>query len=131
MSGPAQDLPPADFNPAAHPIIARHFFAVGPLVPIGQVLPAIFADLTRTTAANSNPPRNHRNKDMNQQELESLNTVIRYLWREEQEDFEKREVNDGGAPDDHVFRRLETLRCYVTDEQADDSVLRQSGNHTR
>ena len=120
MSGPAQDLPPADFNPAAHPIIARHFFAVGPLVPIGQVLPAVFADLTRTTAANSNPPRNHRNKDMNQQELESLNTVIRFLWRDEQKHFEECELNDGGAPDDHVFRHLETLRRYVANERAAD-----------
>ena len=131
MRGPAQDLPPADFDQAAYPILTRHFFAVGPLVPISQVLPAVFANLTRTMVANTNSPQDHRNKDMNEQELESLNTVIRYLWREEQKDFEKREVNDGGAPDDHIFRHLETLGRYVTDEQADDSVLRQSGTHTR
>ena len=57
---------------------------------------------------------------MNEQEFESLNTVIRYLWREEQKDFEKHEVNDGGAPDDHIFRHLETLRRYVADERAAD-----------
>ncbi len=68
---------------------------------------------------------------MNEQELESLNTVIRYLWREGQKDFEKSEVNDGGAPDDHIFSHLETLGRYVTDEQANDSVLRQTGTHTQ
>ncbi len=57
---------------------------------------------------------------MNEQELESLNTVIRYLWREEQKDFEKSEVNDGGAPDNHVFRHLETLRRYLANERAAD-----------
>ncbi len=57
---------------------------------------------------------------MNEQELESLNTVIRYLWREEQKDFEECEVNDGEAPDDHVFRHLETLRRYVANERAAD-----------
>ena len=55
---------------------------------------------------------------MNEQELESLQTVIRYLWREEQKDFEKLEVNNGGAPDDHVFRHLETLRRYLEHERA-------------
>ncbi len=57
---------------------------------------------------------------MNEQELESLNTVIQYLWREEQKDFEKCEVNDGGAPDDHVSRHLETLHRYVANERATD-----------
>ncbi len=122
---------PADFYPAACPILARHFFDVGPLRPIGQILPAVIADLARTMVANTNSPQNHRNKDMNEQELESLNTVIRYLWRDEQRHFEECELNDGEAPDEHVFRHLETLRRYVTDEQADDSVLRQSGTHTR
>ncbi len=130
MSRHAQGSP-ADFDPAACPILARHFFAVGPLRPIGQVLPAVFANLARTMAANSNSPRNHRNKDMNEQELNSLQIVIRFLWRDEQKHFEDCELNDGGAPDDHVFRHLETLRRYVTDEKADDSVLRQSGTHTR
>ncbi len=57
---------------------------------------------------------------MDEQELESLNTVIRFLWREEQKDFGKHEVNDGGAPDDHIFRHLETLRRYVANERAAD-----------
>ena len=68
---------------------------------------------------------------MNEQELESLNTVIQFLWRDEQKHFEECELNDGRAPDDHIFRHLETLRRYATDEQPDDSVLRQSGTHTR
>ena len=130
MSGHAQGSP-ANFDPAACPILATHFFAVGPLVPIGQVLPAVFANLARTMAANSNSPQNHRNKDMNEQELNSLQTVIRHLWRDEQRHFEECEANDGEAPDDHIFRHLETLRRYVTDEQPDDSALRQSGTHTR
>ncbi len=57
---------------------------------------------------------------MTEQELASLRTVIRYLWRDEQKNFEGREVNDGGAPDDHIFRHLETLRRYLTHEQAAD-----------
>ena len=131
MSRHAQGSQPANVDLAAYPILATHFFAVGPLVPIGQVLPAVLANLTRTMAANSNPLQTQRNKDMNEQDLESLNTVIRYLWREEQRHFEECEINDGGAPDDHIFRHLETLRRYVTDEQAEDSVLRQTGTHTR
>ncbi len=111
---------PAGFDATACPIIARHFFAVGPLVPIGQVLPAVFANLTRTMVANTNSPQNHRNKDMNKQKLESLNTVIRYLWRDEQRHFEECELNDGEAPDDHVFRHLETLRRYMTRAKATD-----------
>ena len=67
---------------------------------------------------------------MTEQELESLKTVIRYLWRDEQKHFEECELNDGGPPDDHIFRHLETLGRYVTDEQADDSVLRQPVTHT-
>ncbi len=131
MSGRTQGRPPADFDAAAHPIIARHFFAVGPLVPIGQGLPAVFANLTRTMAGNSNPPQNHRNKDMTEQEIDSLNTVVNFLWRDEQKHFEECELNDGGAPNDHLFRHLETLRRYVENEQPDDSALRQSGTHTR
>ncbi len=68
---------------------------------------------------------------MTQQELDSLKTVIRFLWREEQKDFEECEVNDGEAPDDHIFRHLETLDLYVTDEQPDDSEPRQYGTNTR
>ena len=33
------------FNPAAHPIIARHFFGVEPFRPIGEVAAEVVADL--------------------------------------------------------------------------------------
>ena len=114
---------PAYFDPAAHPIIARHFFAVGPLVPIGQVLPAVLANLARTMAANTNSLQNQRNKDMNEQETESLKTVIRFFWRDEQKHFDECEINDGGAPDDHIFRHLETLRRYVTGDSVASTVI--------
>ncbi len=129
MSERAQGSP-ANFDPAAYPIIAKHFFAVGPLVPIGQGLPAVFANLTRTMATNTNLPQNHKDIDMTEQELESLNTVIQYLWCDEQKHFEDCEANDGEA-DDHIFTHLETLRRYVADEQPDDSAPRQSGTHTQ
>ncbi len=51
------DSPPADFDPTAYPIIGQHFFNVGPQLPIGQVLPAVLADLARTMAANTNSPQ--------------------------------------------------------------------------
>ncbi len=35
------------FNPAAHPIIARHFFGVEPFRPIGEVAAGVVADLRR------------------------------------------------------------------------------------
>ena len=57
---------------------------------------------------------------MNQQEIESLNAVINLFWRDEQKHFEECELNDGEAPDDHVFRHLETLRRYVEDQRAAD-----------
>ena len=57
---------------------------------------------------------------MTEQELTSLRTVIRYLWRDEQKNFEECELNDGGPPDDHVFSHLETLDRYLTRAQADD-----------
>ena len=60
---------------------------------------------------------------MNQQELESLQTVIRYLWRDEQMNFDECEINDGGAPDDHIFRHLETLRRYVTGDRVASTVI--------
>ena len=56
---------------------------------------------------------------MTEQELESLRTVIRYLWRGEQKHFEDCEFN-GDDPGDHIFRHLETLDRYVTGEQAAD-----------
>ena len=51
---------------------------------------------------------------MNEQELESLKTVIRYLWRAEQRSFDDYETYQGGAPGGHIFRHLETLRRYLT-----------------
>ena len=57
---------------------------------------------------------------MNEQEFESLKTVIRYLWRDEQKDFEECELNDGAPPDDHIFSHLETLRRYLAHERAAD-----------
>ncbi len=35
------------FNPAAHPIIARHLFGVEPFRPIGEVAAEVVADLRR------------------------------------------------------------------------------------
>ena len=119
MSGSAQGRPPADFNPAAFPILARHFFAVGPLVPIGQVLPAVFANIARTMAANINTHRNQRDKDMTEQELESLNTVIQYLWCDEQKHFGDME-SAGDDTSGHVFGHLETLHRYVANARAAD-----------
>ena len=40
----AQDLWPADFDPATHPILARHVFGVESF-PIGQVAPEVVADM--------------------------------------------------------------------------------------
>ena len=57
---------------------------------------------------------------MTEQELDSLNTVIQYLWCDEQKHFEECELNDGEAPDDHIFRHLETLTCYLTQKQVAD-----------
>ncbi len=110
----------ATFDAAAHPIIARHFFAVGPLVPIGQALPAVFANLARTMAANTNSPQNHRNKDMNQQEIESLNTIINLFWRDERKHFEECELN-GDDPGDHIFRHVDSLNGYLLREHNADA----------
>ena len=60
--GRGANTAPVNFNPATHPILARHFFGVGPLRPIGQILPAVLADLARTIAANTNSPQNTRNQ---------------------------------------------------------------------
>ena len=57
---------------------------------------------------------------MTEQELASLRTVINYLWRDEQKNFEKCEVNDGRPPNDHIFSHLETLGRYLTHAQAAD-----------
>ena len=65
---------------------------------------------------------------MTEQELESLKTVIRYLWRDEQKNFEGCELNDGGPPDDHVFSHLETLGRYLTRAQATDVPSEQTSD---
>ena len=57
---------------------------------------------------------------MTEQELTSLRTVIQFLWRDEQKNFEECELNDGVAPDDHIFRHLETLGRYLKCEQVAD-----------
>ena len=43
----ALDSAPADFEPAAHPIIARHFFGIEPIRPIDQVAGEVVADFKR------------------------------------------------------------------------------------
>ena len=40
-----QDLEPTNFDPAAHPIIASHFFDVEPFRPIGEVTVGVVAKL--------------------------------------------------------------------------------------
>ncbi len=58
---------------------------------------------------------------MTDQELDSLRTVIRYLWRDEQKNFEECELNDGEAPDDHIFRHVETLNDHLLREHGADA----------
>ncbi len=65
---------------------------------------------------------------MTEQELTSLRTVIRYLWRDEQKNFEECELNDGGAPDDHIFRHLETLGRYLNHEPTNDVPSEQTSD---
>ena len=67
--------------------------------------------------------KTERSRHMNKQELTSLRQVIRYLWRDEQKNFEECELNDGKAPDDHIFRDVETLDRYLTREQTADAVV--------
>ncbi len=45
MRGRVQDLEPANFDLAAHPIIARHFFGVEPFRPSNEAAAEIVADL--------------------------------------------------------------------------------------
>ena len=46
-SNDALDSAPADFDAAAHPIIAHHFFGVEPLRQIGDIADNVVADLKR------------------------------------------------------------------------------------
>ena len=50
MSGPAQGSP-TGFDPAACPIIARHWFGIEPLHPVGQIAAALVANPRRQRAA--------------------------------------------------------------------------------
>ncbi len=47
LTGPKKQVSaaPPDFDPAAHPIIARHFFGVEPFRLIGEVAAEVVADL--------------------------------------------------------------------------------------
>ena len=65
---------------------------------------------------------------MTEQELRSLRTVINYLWRDEQKNFEECELNDGKEPDDHIFRHLETLDHYLNREPIDDVPSEQTSD---
>ena len=67
---------------------------------------------------------------MTEQELASLRTVINYLWRDEQINFEECELNDGGPSDDHVFSHLETLNRYLTRAQAADVPPEQTSDES-
>ncbi|MEE9250472.1 MAG: hypothetical protein V3U93_05030 [Alphaproteobacteria bacterium] len=73
-------------------------------------------------------PKTKWNRTMTEQELKSLRTVIRYLWRDEQRNFEECELNDGGPPDDHVFPHLETLDHYLNREPTDDVPSEQTSD---
>ena len=56
---------------------------------------------------------------MTEKELKSLRTVISYLWRDEQKNFEDMEAV-GDDRDDHIFRHLETLDHYLNRGPIDD-----------
>ncbi len=55
-----------------------------------------------------------RTEKMTEQELKSLRHVIRYLWRDEQKNFEDCKLN--GDTDDHIFSYLKTLNDYLEKE---------------
>ncbi len=57
---------------------------------------------------------------MTENELKALFAVVAYLWRDEHKNFEECEHNDGTAPDDHIFRHLETLDACLARELTDD-----------
>ncbi len=56
---------------------------------------------------------------MTEHELDSLQTVVNYLWCDEQKHFEDCEPN-GDDPGDHIFTHLETMRRYLEHERAAD-----------
>ena len=67
---------------------------------------------------------------MTEQQLDSLKTVVRFFWRDEQRHFEDMKAN-GDALAGHIFLHLSCLDHYLNHEPADGSVLRQTGTHTR
>ena len=89
---------------------------------LGPAVADVIAAIARTMVAKTNSPQNHRNKDMNEQELESLNTVIRYLWRDEQKHFDERELNDGAAPS-HAYTYDRTRATTASNRSARTPVL--------
>ena len=65
---------------------------------------------------------------MTEQELKSLHRVIQFLWRDEQKHFEECELNDGKAPDDHIFRDVKTLDNYLYRELTADVSPEQTSD---
>ncbi len=65
---------------------------------------------------------------MTEQELKSLHRVIQYLWRDDQKNFEECELNDGKAPDDHIFRDVKTLDRYLARELTADVPSEQTAD---
>ena len=47
MSGPAQGRPPADFDPAAYPILSQHWFGIESPYPINQITAEAISNLRR------------------------------------------------------------------------------------
>ncbi len=65
---------------------------------------------------------------MTEDEFKALFAVVAYLWRDEQKSFEECELNDGEAPDDHIFRHLETLDGYMARELTADAPTEQTSD---
>ena len=57
---------------------------------------------------------------MTEQELTSLRTVVRYLWRDEQRNLEECELN-GDDAGDHIFRHVDSLNGYLLREHGADA----------
>ncbi len=139
MNGQGQR--PAGFDAAACPIIARHFYGLRPIVtafrrkhaadPLslgpGELARAcelrkrgLHLRLIEAWRPHPTHLKTERTKLMTEQELTSLRTIVRYLWRDEQQNFAECQLNDGVLPDDHVFAHLETLSRYLTRAKATD-----------
>ena len=58
---------------------------------------------------------------MTEQEIDSLNTVVNFLWRDEQKHFEDMKAN-GEALAGHVFLHLNTLDHYLNHEPTGDVI---------